>query len=396
MENTWISFSRKFFSAPRGIMGNELESGVDISSISNCDLPFKQITAATSGFSDSNLLYRTPFGRVFRAHLWGSILSIKICSEGTSVYNFKREVSLLNHLRHPNIIALYGASWEDPSKLCVVREYALGCSLHSRLHACRSTTSFLSLDWVDRIRIAAEMSSALLFLHEMRIIHRNICPGSILLDACNTCKLEGFELAMQLPNGVSGIKCTPQGTPGYIDPTYAGSSVVTPESDVYSLGITMLQLVLGEARPGVIDDLLSRCGKREPCRDIDNAVSLFLPLIDKECGVWEENQAKEVLTLALRCVEQYPQFRPNLKERLQPELRIIAEAAMEFALMGEEDSSPSPSPSPKIDLSFNKRQQRRFESSLELPTDFESLSLGRHAKDSPKRSFRYTDSYNNV
>lgn len=147
------------------------------------------------------------------------------------------------------MVLLLGAC---PQYGCLVYEYMENGSLEDRLFRKNNTPP---IPWRTRFKIAAEMASALLFLHEAKpepLVHRDLKPANILLDTNYTSKIADVGLARLVPpavaNQVTQYHMTAAaGTFCYIDPEYQQTGKLGTKSDVYSLGIILLQLLTAKS-----------------------------------------------------------------------------------------------------------------------------------------------------
>ncbi|CAH8332170.1 unnamed protein product [Eruca vesicaria subsp. sativa] len=104
------------------------------------------------------------------------------------------------------------------------------------------------LPWNARLKIAKEVATSITYLHTAYpriIIHRDIKATNVSLDKNGRAKLNNFSLAIALPEGKTWIEDSVTGTPGYLDPLYYLTEIVSEYTDVYSFGIFMLVLLLG-------------------------------------------------------------------------------------------------------------------------------------------------------
>ncbi|KAI9109852.1 hypothetical protein K1719_018893 [Acacia pycnantha] len=275
------------------------------------EFSFQEIDQATRNFNSSLKIGQGGYGNIYKGTLRQTEVAIKTlnaknCSQGPA--EFQQEVDVLSKLRHPNLITLIGAC---PESWTLVYDYQPNGSLEDRLN-CKDNTAPLS--WQTRIRIVAELCSALIFLHSSRprsIVHGDLKPANILLDANFVSKLSDFGLCRMLSNTeTSGddddtTECWrtgPKGTLGYMDPEFLVSGVLTPKSDVYSFGIILLRLLTG--RPvsyitKVVQDALD--------------TGSFKSLLDPLAGDWPFVQAEQLAHLALRCCELKRKNRPDLR-----------------------------------------------------------------------------------
>ncbi|AQK96151.1 lycopene epsilon cyclase1 [Zea mays] len=227
-----------------------------LDAISNHDFRYRkyhidEIEMATERFSDELKIGEGGYGPVYRASLDHTPVAIKVlrpdAHQGRK--QFLQEVEVLSCIRHPNMVLLLGAC---PEYGCLVYEYMDHGSLEDRLFRRGGTPP---LAWAQRFRIAAEIATALLFLHQTKpepLVHRDLKPANILLDRNYVSKISDVGLARLVPpsvaDNVTQYRLTATaGTFCYIDPEYQQTGKLGVKSDIYSLGVLLLQVVT--ARP---------------------------------------------------------------------------------------------------------------------------------------------------
>ncbi|XP_061341300.1 U-box domain-containing protein 33-like isoform X2 [Gastrolobium bilobum] len=271
------------------------------------EFSFPEIKEATSNFDPSLKIGEGGYGSIFKGILRHTEVAIKALNpkskQGPS--EFQQEVEILSKLRHPNIITLIGAC---PESWTLVYEYLPNGNLEDRL-SCKDNTPPLS--WQTRIRIAAELCSALIFLHASKphsIVHGDLKPSNILLDANLVSKLSDFGICRVLSCQESAANNTtqfwitdPKGSFVYMDPEFLSTCELTPKSDVYSFGIILLELLTG--KPGL--------GLKKEVQCAFDAGKLK-SLLDPLAGDWPFEQAEQLTRLALRCCEIDRKSRPEL------------------------------------------------------------------------------------
>lgn len=215
------------------------------------------------------------------------------------------QVQVLSQLRHPNLVKFIGSC---PEAFALIYEYLPNGSLEDRLR-CKDNSPPLS--WQTRISIAAELCSVLVYLHSSKphsIVHGNLKPSNILLDANFVCKLSDFGICRVLcheqgSNNNTTVCCVTvqKGDAPYIDPEFLETGVHTMNSDVSSFGIILLQLLTG--RPPI-----SLLNKVKYALDSGNLKALLEPL----AGDWPMVLSEKLAHLGLRCCDGNQENRPDL------------------------------------------------------------------------------------
>jgi CHASE2 domain-containing sensor protein/tRNA A-37 threonylcarbamoyl transferase component Bud32 len=153
---------------------------------------------------------------------------------------FRREAESAGRLNHPNIIAIYDAG-EDEDVSFLAMEYFKGVTLQEHTEA----DNLLPPKWV--LELGARAAEALDYAHRQNVVHRDIKPANVMYHAAtDTLKLTDFGIARLTDSSrtKTGIIL---GTPSYMSPEQLTASGVTGQSDLYSLGVTMYQLLTGTA-----------------------------------------------------------------------------------------------------------------------------------------------------
>ncbi|KAL3343568.1 hypothetical protein AABB24_027213 [Solanum stoloniferum] len=161
----------------------------------------RALQIATNFFSDLNQLGHGGFGPVYKGLMPnGQEVAVKKLSVDSrqGIKEFTNEVKLLLKIQHKNLVVLFGCCIEGPAKM-LVYEYLPNKSLDCFLFAKEKSPS---LDWTKRFQIITGIARGLLYLHEeapVRIIHRDIKAGNILLDEQLNPKISDFGLARLFP-----------------------------------------------------------------------------------------------------------------------------------------------------------------------------------------------------
>ncbi|KAL0292494.1 UNVERIFIED_CONTAM: U-box domain-containing protein 35 [Sesamum calycinum] len=165
----------------------KLESALNGSFYRYRQFTWDEIISATSSFSENLQIGMGAYGAVYQCSFQHTTAAVKIlhAKEASRNKQFQQELEILSQIRHPHLLILLGAC---PDHGCLVYEFMENGSLEDRLFRKNNTPPLL---WFDRFRIAWEVASALVFLHNSKpkaIIHRDLKPANILLDRNNLMK----------------------------------------------------------------------------------------------------------------------------------------------------------------------------------------------------------------
>ena len=154
------------------------------------------------------------------------------------VERFKREAQTAANLNHPNIVQIF--DWGIGDEPFFVMEYIEGNTLTSIIANKRT----ISMN--DILFIGAQVSSGLQAAHSKGLVHRDIKPGNIMITPQGKVKVTDFGI-VSLQNEESDITKTGSilGTASYISPEQAQGKPVSKESDLYSLGTVLYELITG-------------------------------------------------------------------------------------------------------------------------------------------------------
>lgn len=233
------------------------------------------------------------------------------------------KVEVLSCIRHPNMVLLMGAC---PEYGCLVYEYMDNGSLEDRLFRKGNTPP---IPWGIRFKIAADIATGLLFLHQTKpepLVHRDLKPGNILLDHHYTCKISDVGLARLVPPSVADIvtqyhMTSAAGTFCYIDPEYQQTGELGTKSDIYSLGVMLLQIITARPPMGLTHHVEKAIEK-----------GTLADLLDPTVPDWPVEEAISYARLGLRCAELRKKDRPDLGKEILPELNRLKELGMKHGL----------------------------------------------------------------
>ncbi|XP_057869085.2 G-type lectin S-receptor-like serine/threonine-protein kinase At2g19130 [Cryptomeria japonica] len=207
---------------------------------------YKELRIATDNFKHK--LGSGAFGSVFKGILADNTLVAIKRLEGSvqGEKQFYAEIITVGRIQHVNLVRLWGFCVERSRRL-LVYAYMPNGSLNSFLFP-ESEDAEKVLDWKTRFQIAVGTARGLVYLHEEcrdRIIHCDIKPENILLDGDFSPKIADFGLAKLVGRDFSRVLTTTRGTRGYLAPEWISGLPITPKVDVYSFGMTLLEIISG-------------------------------------------------------------------------------------------------------------------------------------------------------
>ncbi|KAI4337327.1 hypothetical protein L6164_015758 [Bauhinia variegata] len=271
---------------------------------------YKQLSKATCNFSTENLLGSGGFGSVYRgiiSDITPKTVAVKKISATSKQgeREFFAEICTIGRLRHKNLVKLQG--WcHDGVQLLLVYDYLQNGSLDR----------FIGkdiLDWQTRQQILTGLASALLYLHEEcgnPVVHRDVKPSNVMLDIGFKAHLGDFGLArLHKEDSMTSVIA---GTPGYMAPEVGFTGKVTPESDVYSFGMVILEVICGRRSKGMMEEN----SLVDYVWDLHSKNAL-LQCVDKYLNNrfdFDEEEVKRALKTGLACLHPDPTLRPKMSK----------------------------------------------------------------------------------
>jgi WD40 repeat protein len=185
------------------------------------------------------------FGAVYRARQ-SSIareVAIKIiwpafASHPNFIRRFEAEAQLVAGLEHPHIVPVYDY-WRDPEGAYIVMRYLRGGHLHDMLKG-----GALAVREVGHV--LDNVAAALALAHRYGVVHRDIKPENILLDEEGNAYLADFGIAQILSTAVDEDDFAGMGSPAYAAPEQLQGGNASSQSDIYSLGVVLFEMLTGE------------------------------------------------------------------------------------------------------------------------------------------------------
>nr|POE46388.1 putative l-type lectin-domain containing receptor kinase s.5 [Quercus suber] len=284
----------------------------------------KELRKATGNFNPKNKLGKGGFGTVYKGLLANKEVAVKRVSKNSSQgkQEFIAEVTTIGSLYHKNLVRLIGWCYER-RELLLVYEFMPNGSLDKFIFGNEKLgTEEPTLTWEKRHIIIHGVAEALDYLHngcENRVLHRDIKASNIMLDSEYNAKLGDFGLARTIQQRGKTHHSTIEiaGTPGYMAPETFHISRATVETDVYSFGVLVLEVLCGR-----------KPGNQTEENNYNSSIVYWLwelhrngrilDAVDSRLNMeFDEERMSCMLVLALLCCHPNPHQRPSMKTVLQ-------------------------------------------------------------------------------
>jgi predicted Ser/Thr protein kinase len=167
------------------------------------------------------------------------LMNREIATDSDQLERFRREARAVAQLSHPHIVGVidYG---EDQGRPYIVLEYVEGETLKERIRRNGE------LDIAEAVAYAIEIARALGAAHARHIVHRDVKPQNVLIDEEGSAKVTDFGIARSLDDDGLTADGRVLGTTDYVSPEQALGHDVTGQSDLYSLGIVLFEMLTGQ------------------------------------------------------------------------------------------------------------------------------------------------------
>ncbi|KAL0391787.1 UNVERIFIED_CONTAM: Proline-rich receptor-like protein kinase PERK14 [Sesamum radiatum] len=278
---------------------------------------FSMIKTATDDFSPDNLLQEGEHGVVYKGRLKnGQLIAVKVQKDANKKPSaeFRSEIYVLSIVRHKNIEMLLGYCCKENLNI-LVYEYICNKSLEWHLFDNKEHV----LDWHQRYAIAVGTAKGLQFLHEecrgSPLIHQDIRPRNILLTDDFVPLLGDCGLAKWKTNK-NDIQTRIVDNLAYLAPEYAEKGVCSVKTDVYALGIVLIQLISGRKPASSTTDNRQKNLKQWALPLIQTLA--FDELVDPRLeDSYDTYELYNMARAAYSCVQTKPAMRPTIGEVLR-------------------------------------------------------------------------------
>ncbi|XP_053742303.1 interleukin-1 receptor-associated kinase 4 isoform X1 [Synchiropus splendidus] len=294
-----------------------------------CSFSYEELRSMTGNFDDASLaeggsrLGEGGFGTVYKGQLKDTPVAVKRLNAMEDIsldelrIQFNQEIQTLKLLKHENLVDMVGFSC-DGEFPCLVYAFMANGSVLDRLARLGGSPP---LSWRRRCSIAEGTARGLEYLHSNHHVHRDVKSANILLDHTFVAKISDFGLTRASTSSCTVMTERIVGTCAYMAPE-ALRGEITPKSDLFSLGVVLLELVSGlppvdEARdPQFLVDL------RHDVDDEDEKMTLE-DLVDRAMADWKLEQVEKVYTLAGKCLHERKNRRPPIQQVLSELSEVV-------------------------------------------------------------------------
>jgi serine/threonine-protein kinase PpkA len=239
---------------------------------------------------------------------------------------FVDEGRIIAALNHPNIITIYDVGVAQGIHY-ISMEYIQGGDLKNRMGQ--------QLEPEATIELVSTIARALDFAHAAGVIHRDVKPANILFRPDGTPLLTDFGIAKRLDSDPT-VGMTVLGTPGYLSPEQAQGQTVDGRSDIYSLGVILHELLVGN-RPFEADTEIATILKQlnEPVPDLPSALRRYQPLLHQMIATRPQDRFVDTAAL-LKFIEEHHLADPTWPARRsrRRSVAIGIGAGLSFAALG--------------------------------------------------------------
>jgi serine/threonine protein kinase len=167
------------------------------------------------------------------------LMNREVASDSDQLERFRREARAVAQLSHPHIVGVIDAG-EDENRPYIVFEYVEGETLKERIRRLGR------LPVPEAVAYSIEIARALGAAHARHIVHRDVKPQNVLIDEEGSAKVTDFGIARTMDEEGLTADGRVLGTTDYVSPEQALGQPVTGQSDLYSLGIALYEMLTGE------------------------------------------------------------------------------------------------------------------------------------------------------
>lgn len=298
------------------------------------------------------------------------LLRLDLQHDPATVRRFQREARAITELSHPNIVAVYDVQ-DDGDLQYLVMEYVPGPNLKTFIQ------EHYPLPYNQVVDLMRQILAAVAVAHRHGIIHRDLKPQNILVTPDNQIKIADFGIAVALNDSSATQTTSLLGSVHYISPEQVRGSLATPQSDIYSLGIILFEMLTNRvpfSGESAVTIALKHFNETMPSvREIDSYIPQ--PLENVILHATAKNPADRYATVIDMATDldtsldpqrdQERPFVPTKHDLDLDETKVLSELQHNPQLKDESLAPPSPSPQPNKTVvetppKTNKKMKKRW------------------------------------
>ncbi|XP_073036581.1 uncharacterized protein [Primulina eburnea] len=281
-------------------------------------ISYQELLRATEDFSEVNNIGRGSFGSVYKGTLSDGLnIVVKVFNMQLerAIKSFQVECEVMSTIRHRNLVRVISCCSNLDFKALVL-EYMPNLSLEKWLYSPNS-----SLDLLQRLNIAIDAALALEYLHHgnpLPIVHCDLKPSNILIDEDMTAHVGDFGIAKLFGEGEAFHQTITLATIGYMAPEYGSEGKISTTCDVYSYGITLLELFTSKkptedmfTEEMNLKDWVSKALQENMVSEV--VATGLLETEDQHFSA-KEQCVTSIFDLAMKCLASSPEERINMIE----------------------------------------------------------------------------------
>ncbi|XP_028761312.1 probable inactive leucine-rich repeat receptor-like protein kinase At3g03770 [Neltuma alba] len=354
-ENAASGYTSKLLSSARYISQTMKLGAVGLPTYRTFSL--EEIESATNYFNTGSFMGESSHGQMYRGQLKnGSVVAIKCVKirKGYSTQSFMQQIELISKLRHRHLVSALGHCFEchlddsSVSRIFLVFEYAPNGTLKSWIS---DENPSKSLGWTQRIAAAIGVAKGIQFLHTgilPGVYSNNIRITDVLLDQNLVSKICSYNLPL-----LSNLEKVGQGNSSSKSrrPRVNKSNKHEDKSDIYNLGVILLELIFGRTAKSRNDvDTLTKLLQASIVTDDDARRSVIDPAIRRASS---DQSLKTMMEVCVRCLAKEEEERPSIEDVLW-NLQFAAQVQDSWRVdsRGSSDWSPG-SPSDSARMTFH-------------------------------------------
>lgn len=291
------------------------------------------------------------------------VLREEYTEDSTFRRHFQKEAVAIAKLSHNNIVGIYDIITEDET-MCLVMEYIEGETLKDKINRDGA------MPWQQVVKYGIQIANALAYAHSNQIIHKDVKSQNIIIDKHDTVKITDFGISQMMNNTTITHNKGVLGSAHYFSPEQARGEKLSYQTDVYSLGVVLYEMLIGEL-PFTADNPVSVALKhiQEPAKNVHmlvNDIPESLGFIVSKC--LEKNPenrfaSMQALSKALSSLTMPNAVSSNLNTPLAAAAVTTAAAASKAAANANRVQSENNSIKPKQNVTrkapANKKKKKK-------------------------------------